>query len=403
MTFSDFIHRIIIHRPASRQKLAQLEQAIQQNNNLIMQRIDSLEKMQSQHFERTQLIEMDSRHDAACQHELLQQTIDSFDIRATAYLQQMYFANHSNRHQASIDLFASIPAATGNQRIFQLALAKLMYVLDSICSEHNIRYWLCWGTLLASRTRQSSIPWDDDIDIGITREGLEKLKTVLLKDKQYQISTVYDRYVLCKQYRFSARDTNNPCFIDLGVFDWAPSTDPLHDKELKALRQELMNDLNQHMHEFTLWNQYPYLFAEGSDDVVQLIGGSQFREQNLTENMKEIEKIDAIFNTYHSEALRQRLICNDPDSAALAYGLENLTAVPSRTMLFPTDAVFPTESTSFEEYKFQTPCNSDYILDQCYSGWPYIPTNMFGHQHFSQQLLQTPGVVDTLRDFISKA
>lgn len=65
------------------------------------------------------------------------------------------------------------------------------------------------------------------------REDLDRLRSIIAGNNQYQVSVVYDRYVLCRQYRFSLRDAANPCFIDLCVFDWAPTAAPAHDRELK--------------------------------------------------------------------------------------------------------------------------------------------------------------------------
>lgn len=247
---SNLIRRIAAYRPASKQSLAQLTQEVRQGNDLIMRRLDAMEGTQTHQFEHTWLVEMDSRHDAACQHDRLQQAIDSLDVRTMAYLRQLYFSEQPDRHKAAIELFASVPTTNGPHRVFQLALAKLMHILDGICRENDIRYWLCWGALLAGRTRKSSIPWDDDIDICMLREDLDRLRGIIAGNDQYQVSVVYDRYVLCRQYRFSLRDAANPCFIDLCVFDWAPTTDPAHDRELKTARYRLMDDLNRHMDEF---------------------------------------------------------------------------------------------------------------------------------------------------------
>lgn len=310
---------------------------------------------------------MDSRHDAACQHDRLQQAIDSLDVRTMAYLRQLYFSEQPDRHKAAIELFASVPTTNGPHRVFQLALAKLMHILDGICRENDIRYWLCWGALLAGRTRKSSIPWDDDIDICMLREDLDRLRGIIAGNDQYQVSVVYDRYVLCRQYRFSLRDAANPCFIDLCVFDWAPTAAPAHDRELKTVRYRLMDDLNRHMDEFPLWNRYPYLFAKGDDYVAQ-VSDPKFSEQNLDMNMAEIERIDAIFDKHRDEALQRRLITDSPDSPAVAYGLENIMDVPTRTMLFPTDRMLPTSPMTFEGYTLQTPHDCDYVLDRVLSG-----------------------------------
>lgn len=396
---SDFMRRLAAYRPASKQSVAWLAQEVRQGNDLIMRRLEAMEEARNRQFEHSWIIGMDSRHDAARQHERLQQTIDSMDIRTMAYLRQLYFSGQPDRHEAAVELFASIPAADGPHRVFQLALAKLMHVLDGICRKNGIRYWLCWGALLAGRTRGSSIPWDDDIDICMLREDLDRLRGALTDSERYQVSVVYDRYVLCRQYRFSLRDAANPCFIDLCVFDWAPSTDPAHDRDLKTARYRLMDDLNRHMDEFPLWNRYPYLFAKGDDDVAQA-SDPKFAEQDLDANMEEIERIDAIFDRHREEALQRRLLTNRPDSPAVAYGLENIMDVPSRTMLFSTDRVFPTAPLPFEGYTLQAPHDCDYVLDQCHPGWPHLPSNMFGHRHFEERILDDPDVFETLRAFV---
>ena len=49
----------------------------------------------------------------------------------------------------------------------------LSYV-DKTCREHNIHYSMSGGTLIGAVRHKGFIPWDDDIDIMMTRDNYDR-------------------------------------------------------------------------------------------------------------------------------------------------------------------------------------------------------------------------------------
>ena len=64
----------------------------------------------------------------------------------------------------------------------QLVMLRMFKIIDYICRKHNLRYWMCSGTLLGAIRHKGFIPWDDDLDICMIREDYEKF-LLIAKDE----------------------------------------------------------------------------------------------------------------------------------------------------------------------------------------------------------------------------
>lgn len=64
----------------------------------------------------------------------------------------------------------------GESRIKQChqVMLRMFKILDYLCTKHDIKYFLCSGTLKGAVIYNGFKPWDDDFDVGMTRDNFEK-------------------------------------------------------------------------------------------------------------------------------------------------------------------------------------------------------------------------------------
>jgi len=131
----------------------------------------------------------------------------------------------------------------------------LLYI-DKIAKENNIQYSTCGGTMLGQIRHKGFIPWDDDVDIVMTREyftkfidilnsKLDKTKFKLLTPKSYNgdfVDLVFRVVNLENSYKNSNNfgiyeDLTHP-WVDIFVLDKAPENKlrfKIHSFKLKFI------------------------------------------------------------------------------------------------------------------------------------------------------------------------
>ena len=126
----------------------------------------------------------------------------------------------------------------------------ILYLIDKICREYNLKYYLFYGTLLGAVRHQGFIPWDDDIDIAMPRKDYVRLSQII-NDNNYGINfisietnkdTIFPHGKVCDTrtvlYEKNFRNVDGyGAFVDVFPLDYAPNNEKERLKQRNYLRR----------------------------------------------------------------------------------------------------------------------------------------------------------------------
>ena len=112
---------------------------------------------------------------------------------------------------------------------------EILNEIVRICDKHNITYYLAGGTLLGAVRHKGFIPWDDDVDIIMTRKDYHRFlkicETELDKEKYFldcyktnkhcwnNFAKVRKNNTIFLEREVSTVDTNHGIWVDIFIWD----------------------------------------------------------------------------------------------------------------------------------------------------------------------------------------
>ena len=240
-----------------------------------------------------------------------------------------------------------VPQATGKLRLLQEGNAVLLSVFAEKCQEHNLRYWLDYGTLLGAIRHKGFIPWDDDLDVGMIRSEydilLQKLPILFPENEGFT-------YNVGAFLQIGYKDTP----LNLDIFPYYFYSEPYSESSLASLKNRIQN------------LQRKIVFSGGILNM---------SEAELSYNIKT--RI-----LYNADAL--------PEAE-----FPMIFTAPAITFLknhcFAYDGIFPLRTVIFEGKPFNAPNKTRQYLEQLYGNYmSYPPRVGFWHEHLEHVVNSVP-------------
>lgn len=286
----------------------------------------------------------------------LRDDLKSHDEKAMLFAWEEYRKEGEALIDAKKRFFTSLPAATGSLRLLQLGSAKLLADFDSLCRDNDIPYFATCGTLLGAARHSGFIPWDDDIDLGMLREDIERLIGLVQSHDRFRVSVAFDGFVQCRQVRFQYADESIPVFLDIFIFDWA-STDnvEIYDQQLQireAMVERMRNDSC-----LSSWIDKSCVPATDSN----------------------MDIVDSLFSNAINEEKTVGLVCDRRDAKAVVWSIDNTVGVDNFHWVSPLDEIFPLIDLEFEGMQIKAPCKYMELLTKHYGDPFSLPNDIASH------------------------
>lgn len=120
-------------------------------------------------------------------------------------------------------------------RKIQLKCLEILDIVDKICRKHGINYSLCGGSVVGAHLYGGCLPWDDDVDLMMTRENYNKFLSIIQSELPEGFSV--NNYLFSEEFTSTFTKITNDnttivqtdgtvsgIFLDITVYDKVPNS-----------------------------------------------------------------------------------------------------------------------------------------------------------------------------------
>lgn len=298
-----------------------------------------------------------------------------------------------------------------------------------ICEHSGIGYWLGFGTLIGAMRHRGFIPWDDDVDVCMTRDDYQRFAAAVADRSDVTLRTYHymrwgrsqdlQRMVPLPRHRrllFTGWPHDYFNFIDIYIYDAVAGTAAGDDEARRDLILRVISTQKELMAAFAappaacLLDQCaPPGFAPGIcriadadlqrrldaaiDEAIRRFAGGREGQQPPDTALRTGG--DALQDA--AEALRRDIrvgidaqaaahcpdcSCTAPGADCLIYAVDN-PCVISGTMIYERSAILPAVTLEFEGESFRVPRRSDDYLRAQYGNYRQLPSDVGVSHHFA--------------------
>lgn len=274
----------------------------------------------------------------------------------------------------------------------QQEMLELLKVVDKLCTEAGIAYWIDGGTVLGAVRHGGFIPWDDDLDVCLLKADYDILMDKLAAYCQSEPTRFLYYHNSKYNYWCDYLGTTKYCRVDK-YGDRMPL-------RIDILAAKVLPDNAEAVQVHRYWGDLAGLYFYGKAKFYKGLEAIRFANQADALEQKRI-----FFAYYNNEFMKQGEVSEGATKNLLlrkAHGnfapLEHL----------PYDDVFPLKRMDFEGLSVSVPNNCKHYLKASYRNWESLPPEgkrkpLFGYQVTAHLPVQEVyKIADEYLDFLEK-